>query len=196
MRRIGSACLTVIPGLPLVARQRRPVVGALSGLRVKVGCQSMSIDSLSAHFLRQELFQGLRPLALTEIVRRAERVVYRPGQIIISDGEEGDAAVLGLSVALSLATVASVHRVARTRWGLPTARGRARLRARAARALLVGARAHVRARDAARALGVALHGAARGGLEPTPIVDILGTGIRSFYVRDPDGLPVEFLQGI
>jgi CRP-like cAMP-binding protein len=54
----------------------------------------MSIDSLTAHFLRQELFQGLRPLALTEIVRRAERVVYRPGQKIISDGEEGDAAVL------------------------------------------------------------------------------------------------------
>jgi catechol 2,3-dioxygenase-like lactoylglutathione lyase family enzyme len=35
---------------------------------------------------------------------------------------------------------------------------------------------------------------ARGGLEPTPIVDILGSGIRSFYVRDPDGIPVEFLQ--
>jgi CRP-like cAMP-binding protein len=54
----------------------------------------MTIDSLAAHFLRQELFQGLRPLALTEIVRRAERVVYKPGQTIISDGEEGDAAVL------------------------------------------------------------------------------------------------------
>jgi catechol 2,3-dioxygenase-like lactoylglutathione lyase family enzyme len=36
---------------------------------------------------------------------------------------------------------------------------------------------------------------AYGGLEPTPIVDILGSGNRSFYVRDPDGLPVEFLQG-
>lgn len=35
---------------------------------------------------------------------------------------------------------------------------------------------------------------AYGGLEPTPIVDILGSGIRSFYVRDPDGVPVEFLQ--
>lgn len=34
-----------------------------------------------------------------------------------------------------------------------------------------------------------------GGLEPTPIVNILGSGIRSFYVHDPDGLPVEFLQG-
>jgi catechol 2,3-dioxygenase-like lactoylglutathione lyase family enzyme len=29
---------------------------------------------------------------------------------------------------------------------------------------------------------------------PTPIVDIMGTGIRSFYVEDPDGLPVELLQ--
>lgn len=36
---------------------------------------------------------------------------------------------------------------------------------------------------------------ARGGLDPTPIVDILGSGIRSFYVHDPDGLPVEFVQG-
>ena len=32
-------------------------------------------------------------------------------------------------------------------------------------------------------------------LDPTPIVDILGSGIRSFYVHDPDRLPVEFLQG-
>jgi glyoxylase I family protein len=31
-------------------------------------------------------------------------------------------------------------------------------------------------------------------LDPTPIVDILGSGIRSFYVNDPDGVPVEFLQ--
>ena len=36
---------------------------------------------------------------------------------------------------------------------------------------------------------------ARGGLAPTPIVDILGSGIRSFYVHDPDGVPVEFVQG-
>lgn len=34
---------------------------------------------------------------------------------------------------------------------------------------------------------------ARGGLDPTPIVDIAGSGSRSFYVHDPDGLPVEFL---
>lgn len=40
------------------------------------------------------------------------------------------------------------------------------------------------------------HATAQGGLEPTAIVDILGTGIRSFYVRDPDGIPVEFLQDV
>lgn len=34
----------------------------------------------------------------------------------------------------------------------------------------------------------------RGGLDPTPIVEIAASGSRSFYVRDPDGLPVEFLQ--
>jgi len=29
---------------------------------------------------------------------------------------------------------------------------------------------------------------------PTAIVEIAGTGARSFYVEDPDGTPVEFLQ--
>ena len=37
--------------------------------------------------------------------------------------------------------------------------------------------------------------ATNGDLLPTPIVDILALGIRSFYVHDPDGLPVEFVQG-
>lgn len=32
------------------------------------------------------------------------------------------------------------------------------------------------------------------GVEATPIVDIMGSGTRSFYVADPDGVPVEFLQ--
>lgn len=35
---------------------------------------------------------------------------------------------------------------------------------------------------------------ASGEHRPTPIVDIAGTGFRSFYVEDPDGTPVEFLQ--
>jgi catechol 2,3-dioxygenase-like lactoylglutathione lyase family enzyme len=33
-----------------------------------------------------------------------------------------------------------------------------------------------------------------GDHDPTPIVDIMGRGIRSFYVHDPDGVPVELLQ--
>lgn len=35
---------------------------------------------------------------------------------------------------------------------------------------------------------------AAGRFEPTPIVDIMGSGTRSFYIADPDGVPVEFLQ--
>ena len=35
---------------------------------------------------------------------------------------------------------------------------------------------------------------ALGAHRPTAIVDIAGTGARSFYVEDPDGTPVEFLQ--
>jgi catechol 2,3-dioxygenase-like lactoylglutathione lyase family enzyme len=35
---------------------------------------------------------------------------------------------------------------------------------------------------------------ASGAHDPTPIVDIMNTGIRSFYVHDPDGVPVELLQ--
>ena len=35
---------------------------------------------------------------------------------------------------------------------------------------------------------------ASGDHNPTAIVDIAGTGIRSFYVEDPDGIPVELLQ--
>ncbi len=36
--------------------------------------------------------------------------------------------------------------------------------------------------------------AALGAHRPTAIVDLAGTGARSFYVEDPDGTPVEFLQ--
>ena len=35
---------------------------------------------------------------------------------------------------------------------------------------------------------------ATGEHRPTVIVDIAGTGYRSFYVDDPDGTPVEFIQ--
>ena len=35
---------------------------------------------------------------------------------------------------------------------------------------------------------------ATGAHRPTAIVDLANTGFRSFYVDDPDGTPVEFLQ--
>ncbi len=35
---------------------------------------------------------------------------------------------------------------------------------------------------------------ASGLHDPTPIVDIMDTGLRSFYVHDPDGVPVELLE--
>ena len=54
----------------------------------------MSIDQLATHLLRLEVFQDLSPTQLNEVARRAERIVYKPGQLIIADGEPGDAAVL------------------------------------------------------------------------------------------------------
>jgi CRP-like cAMP-binding protein len=44
--------------------------------------------------LRVALFQGLKPLQITEISRLADRIVYQPGTEIISEGEPGDAAIL------------------------------------------------------------------------------------------------------
>lgn len=57
----------------------------------------MAIDALVKPFLRLPLFQGLRPLQLTEIVRRAERIVYKAGDIIIEEDKVGDAAVVIVS---------------------------------------------------------------------------------------------------
>jgi CRP-like cAMP-binding protein len=54
----------------------------------------MALNTLARQLLLQEIFQGLTPLQLTEIVRRAERVVYRPGQYIVEAGKPGDAAVV------------------------------------------------------------------------------------------------------
>lgn len=57
----------------------------------------MSIDAFSAQLLRLELFQGLKPLQITEIVRRAERVIYKPNQPLIVDGEPGEAGIVIIS---------------------------------------------------------------------------------------------------
>jgi CRP-like cAMP-binding protein len=57
----------------------------------------MAIDALVKPFLRLALFQGLKPLELTEIVRRADRIVYKPGDVIIQEDKAGDAAIIIVS---------------------------------------------------------------------------------------------------
>jgi CRP-like cAMP-binding protein len=57
----------------------------------------MAIDALVKPFLSLPLFRGLKPLQLSEIVRRAERIVYRPGAIIAAEDQVSDAAILIVS---------------------------------------------------------------------------------------------------
>jgi len=57
----------------------------------------MAIDALVRPLRNVKLFQGLRPLQITEIARQAERIVYRPGQTLIREDENGDAAILVIS---------------------------------------------------------------------------------------------------
>ena len=57
----------------------------------------MAIDTRVQPLLRVDLFQGLKPLQLTEIARRADRIIYRPGEVMIREREQGDAAVLIVS---------------------------------------------------------------------------------------------------
>ncbi len=57
----------------------------------------MAIDALVKPFLALPIFRGLKPLQITEIVRRADRIVYRAGDIIIQDDQPGDAAIVIVS---------------------------------------------------------------------------------------------------
>lgn len=57
----------------------------------------MAIDALVAPLLKVPLFQGLKPLQITEIARRADRIIYNPGDVIISENQDSDAAVLIIS---------------------------------------------------------------------------------------------------
>ena len=57
----------------------------------------MAIDALVLPLLKVPLFQGLKPLQLTEIARRADRIVYKPGDVIVTAQAESDAAVLVIS---------------------------------------------------------------------------------------------------
>jgi len=57
----------------------------------------MAIDALVRPLMNVAIFQGLKPLQITEIARRAERVVYKPGETIMEEDAEGDAAILIVS---------------------------------------------------------------------------------------------------
>jgi CRP-like cAMP-binding protein len=57
----------------------------------------MAIDALVLPLLKVPLFQGLKPLQITEIARRADRIVYNPGDVIISESQVSDGAVLLIS---------------------------------------------------------------------------------------------------
>lgn len=54
----------------------------------------MAIDALVKPLLRLPLFQGLKPLQLTEIVRRAGRIIYKPGDVLIREDDVGDGAII------------------------------------------------------------------------------------------------------
>jgi CRP-like cAMP-binding protein len=54
----------------------------------------MASDTFIGPLLRVPLFQGLTQSQLTEIARRAERVMFRIGQTIIKAGDAGDGAFL------------------------------------------------------------------------------------------------------
>lgn len=58
------------------------------------GLAVMAIDQLVRPLLGIELFQGLKPLQITEIARRADRIVFRPGDVIVAEDTTGDAAIL------------------------------------------------------------------------------------------------------
>lgn len=57
----------------------------------------MALDALVKPLLPISIFRGLKPLQITEIARRAERIIYRPGDTIIEEDTVGDAAVLIVS---------------------------------------------------------------------------------------------------
>jgi CRP-like cAMP-binding protein len=57
----------------------------------------MAIDALVLPLLNVPLFQGLKPLQISEIARRADRIVYKPGDVIVTAHADPDAAVLVVS---------------------------------------------------------------------------------------------------
>ena len=69
----------------------------------------MAIDALVAPFLRLEIFQGLSMPQIEEIARGAERVVFRPGDVIVNGNFSNEGAVLLVS---GEAVIAGDHAIA------------------------------------------------------------------------------------
>lgn len=57
----------------------------------------MAIDALVKPLLAQPLFRGLSPFQLTEIVRCAERIIYRSGDALVVERQLSDAAIVVIS---------------------------------------------------------------------------------------------------
>lgn len=54
----------------------------------------MAMDAVVAPFYRVAIFQGLEPRQVEAIARGAERVVYRPGDVIVNGSFSNEGAVL------------------------------------------------------------------------------------------------------
>src|SRR5690554_744906 len=62
--------------------------------RAAWGEQNMTIELLVEPLRRVALFQGLQPAQLNEIARRSERIQFKAGDTVISEGQPADAAIL------------------------------------------------------------------------------------------------------
>ena len=54
----------------------------------------MALDIVVQSLLGVELFAGLKPLQVAELARRSDRIVFKAGDAIITEGAPADAAVL------------------------------------------------------------------------------------------------------
>ncbi len=57
----------------------------------------MTKNPIVAPLMRVGLFQGLKPMQITEIARNAERIVFKAGDMITEAGADGEAAYLIVS---------------------------------------------------------------------------------------------------
>ena len=78
-------------------RSGHGVTSTVGDLHVRNGRIQISADHILRQLSQVSLFQGLTPLQISGIARRAERVIYNPGAMIIEENAEGDAAVLIIS---------------------------------------------------------------------------------------------------